>query len=52
MSDSGYEIAKDIEGFSSNEFYDIKWLNMMNSDFDDAGRENVKLWLKKSRSYK
>lgn len=51
MSDSGYEMAKDLEGFSSNGNYDIdtsfiEWLDMLDSDFDDARRENVKRWVK------
>ena len=51
MYDSGYEMAKDLEGFSSNGNYDIdtsfiEWLDMLDSDFDDARRENVKRWVK------
>lgn len=51
MSDSGYEMAKDLEGFSSNADYYIdtsfiEWLDMLDSDFDDARRENVKRWVK------
>jgi len=51
MSDSGYEMAKYLEGFSANGNYDIdtsfiEWLDMLDSDFDDARRENVKRWVK------
>ena len=51
MSDSGYEMAKDLEGFSSNGSYDIdtsfiEWLDWLYSDFDDARRENVNRWVK------
>ena len=51
MSDSGYERAKDLEGFRANGSYDIdtsfiEWLDMLDSDFDDARRENVKRWVK------
>lgn len=51
MSDSGYEMAKDLEGFGSNGNYNIdtsfiEWLDMLYSDFDDAKRENVKRWIK------
>lgn len=51
MSYSGYEMAKDLEGFSANGSYDIdtsfiEWLDMLDSDFDDARRENVKRWVK------
>lgn len=51
MSDSGYEMAKDLEGFRANGNYDIdisfiEWLDMLDSDFDDARRENVKRWVK------
>ena len=51
MSDSGYEMAKDLEYFSANGSYDIdtsfiEWLDMLDSDFDDARRENVKRWVK------
>lgn len=51
MSDSGYEMAKDLEGFRANGSYDIdtsfiEWLDMLNSDFDDARRENVERWVK------
>lgn len=49
--DSGYEMAKDLECFISNGNYDIdtsfiEWLDMLDSDFDDARRENVKRWVK------
>lgn len=51
MSDSGYEMAKDLEGFRANGSYDIdtsfiEWLDMLYSDFSDANRENVKRWVK------
>lgn len=51
MSDSGYEMAKDLDGFSANGSYDIdtsfiEWLDMLDSDFDNARRENVKRWVK------
>lgn len=51
MSDSGYEMAKDLEGFRANGSYYIdtsfiEWLDMLDSDFDDARRENVKRWVK------
>lgn len=51
MYDSGYEMAKDLEGFSSNGNYYIntsfiEWLDMLDSDFEDARRENVKRWVK------
>ena len=51
MSDSGYEMAKYLEGFSANGSYDIDtsfivWLDMLDIDFDNARRENVKLWVK------
>ena len=51
MSDSGYEMAKDLEHFSANGNYYIdtsfiEWLDMLDSDFDDAIRENVKRWVK------
>jgi len=50
-SDSGYEMAKDLEGWSANGNYDIdtsfiEWLDMLDSNFDDAIRENVKRWVK------
>jgi len=50
MSDSGYEKAKDLERFSSKASYDIdtsfvEWLDMLDSDFNDARSENVKLWV-------
>lgn len=50
MSDSGYEKAKDLEGFSSKASYNIdtsfvEWLDMLDSDFDDAKRENIRLWV-------
>ena len=49
--DSGYEMAKDLESYSSTGDYDIdtsfiEWLDMLDSDFDDARRENVKRWVK------
>lgn len=51
MSDSGYEKAKILEGFRANGCYDIdtsfiEWLDMLDSDFEDARRENVKRWVK------
>jgi len=50
-SDSGYEMAKDLEGYNSKASYDIdtsfiEWLDMLDSDFDDKRRENVKRWVK------
>lgn len=51
MLDSGYEMAKDLEGFGSNGNYDIdtsfiEWLDMLYIEFDNAKRENVKRWVK------
>jgi hypothetical protein len=51
MSDSGYEMAKDLEGFRSNGHYDIdtafiEWLDMLDRDFYYARYENVKQWVK------
>ena len=50
MYDSGYKKAKDLESFRSNASYDIdtsfiEWLDMLDSDFDHARRENVKRWV-------
>lgn len=47
--DSGYKMAKDLEGLRA--CYDIdtsfiEWLDMLDSYFDEARRENVKRWVK------
>ena len=50
-SDSGYEIAKKLEGYSSKASYDIdtefiEFLDDFDSNSNDILRENVKDWVK------
>lgn len=50
MSDSGYEMAKQLEGFSSNASYDIdtsfiEWLDSFSCEFEDVKRKNVQQWV-------
>jgi hypothetical protein len=49
-NDTGYEMAKELEGFTSKASYSIstcfiEWLDSLSYAFDDAKRENVKRWV-------
>src|SRR3989304_6105776 len=51
MSDSGYEMAKDLEGFVAKGNYKfdtsfIEWLDMLYSDFYDTKSKIIKEWVK------
>lgn len=48
--DTGYEMAKDLEGYTAKASYSIdtsfiEWLDCLSHDFDDAKRENVRKWV-------